>query len=85
VGGCFTGESMFHRATDASKVALADLVDRWREAGGAFVDVQLPTEHLTRLGAVELTREEFLSRLAAVRDHPAPVLLDRLPVSRLLP
>ena len=83
VGGCFTGESMFHARTDASKVALADLVDRWREAGGAFVDVQLPTEHLTRMGAVEVPRVEFLVRLHAVRDRHVPILLDRLPVSRL--
>jgi leucyl/phenylalanyl-tRNA--protein transferase len=85
VGGCFTGESMFHRATDASKVALADLVDRWSEAGGAFVDVQLPTPHLTSLGAVDVPREEFLARLEAVRDHHVPIVLDRLPVHRLVP
>jgi leucyl/phenylalanyl-tRNA--protein transferase len=83
VGGCFTGESMFHRSTDASKVALADLVERWREAGGALVDVQLPTEHLTTLGAVEVTRAEFLAHLEAVRDVHVPVVLDRLPVDRL--
>ncbi len=83
VGGCFTGESMFHRATDASKVALADLVGRWREAGGAFVDVQLPTEHLASLGAVELPRATFLARLEAVRDRHVPVVLDGLPVARL--
>ena len=83
VGGCFTGESMFHRLSDASKVALADLVDRWREAGGAFVDVQLPTEHLASLGAVEVARDEYLARLHAVRDRHVPVVLDRLPVSRL--
>jgi len=83
VGGCFTGESMFHRETDASKVALADLVARWAEAGGAFVDVQLPTPHLTTLGAVEMPRAEFLARLDSVRDRHVPVALDRLPVSRL--
>jgi leucyl/phenylalanyl-tRNA--protein transferase len=85
VGGCFTGESMFHRATDASKVALADLVARWSEAGGVFVDVQLPTPHLASLGAVEMSRGEFLARLEAVRDHHVPIVLDRLPVSRLVP
>jgi leucyl/phenylalanyl-tRNA--protein transferase len=84
VGGCFTGESMFHRVSDASKVALVDLVDRWREADGAFVDVQLPTEHLASLGAAEVPREEYLARLHAVRDHHVPVILDRLPVSRLV-
>ncbi len=83
VGGCFTGESMFHRATDASKVALADLVARWAEAGGAFIDVQLPTDHLTTLGAVEVARPDFLDRLGAVRDTHVPVVLDRLPVARL--
>ena len=83
VGGCFTGESMFHRVTDASKVALADLVARWHEAGGLLLDIQLPTEHLTRLGAVEVRREEFLLELAAVRDVHTPVVLDRLPVNRL--
>ena len=83
VGGCFTGESMFHRATDASKVALADLVDRWREAGGAFVDVQLPTDHLASLGAVEVPRAEYLAWLQSVGDRHVPVVLDRLPVDRL--
>ena len=83
VGGCFTGESMFHRATDASKVALVDLVARWAEAGGAFIDVQLPTPHLTSLGAVEVPRETFLRRLEAVRDHHVPIVVDRLAVSRL--
>ena len=83
VGGCFTGESMFHLATDASKVALVDLVARWAEAGGAFIDVQLPTPHLASLGAVETARAEFLEMLEAVRDQHVPVVLDRLPVSRL--
>jgi leucyl/phenylalanyl-tRNA--protein transferase len=85
VGGCFTGESMFHRSTDASKVALADLVARWAEAGGAFVDVQLPTDHLASLGAVELPRTAYLAWLEAVRDRHVPVVLDRLPVARLVP
>jgi leucyl/phenylalanyl-tRNA---protein transferase len=48
VGGCFTGESMFHRVSDASKVALVELVDRFTSAGGSFVDVQIPTDPLRR-------------------------------------
>ena len=84
VGGCFTGEAMFHRATDASKVALVDLVARWKEAGGAFVDVQLPTAHLSSLGAVEVPRVEFLRRLERVRDRHVPLVLDRLAVERLV-
>jgi leucyl/phenylalanyl-tRNA--protein transferase len=83
VGGCFTGESMFHRSTDASKVALVDLVARWDEAGGAFIDVQLPTPHLSTMGALEIDRADFLSRLRSVRDVHVPVVLDRLPLSRL--
>lgn len=83
IGGCFTGESMFHRAADASKVALVDLLDRWREAGGAFVDVQLPTPHLMRMGAVEVPRHEFLARLSGVRDAVVVMPADRRPVSRL--
>jgi len=83
VGACFTGESMFHRRTDASKVALVDLATRWQEAGGAFVDGQLPTEHLMRMGAAEVDRARFLAWLAEVRERPVSVLVDRLPVSRL--
>ena len=83
VGGCFTGESMFHRRTDASKVALVDLAARWRDAGGAFVDVQLPTEHLATMGAVEVPRARFLELLTAVRERTVAVRVDRLPVRRL--
>jgi leucyl/phenylalanyl-tRNA--protein transferase len=85
VGGCFTGESMFHRVTDASKAALVDLCVRWQEGGGAFLDVQLPTGHLERMGAQTVPRKEFLAKLAAVRDAPARLVIDRLPVSRLAP
>jgi leucyl/phenylalanyl-tRNA--protein transferase len=83
VGGCFTGESMFHRVTDASKVALVDLVARMGEAGGRLVDVQLATDHLSRLGVVEVPRARFLSMLAALRDLPVRLATDRCPVSRL--
>jgi len=83
VGGCFTGESMFHRRTDASKIALVDLAHRWRAAGGAMIDVQLPTEHLSRMGAVEVPRRRFLDQLGQVRDRTVAVRIDRLPVARL--
>ena len=83
VGACFTGESMFHCRTDASKVALVDLWARWVEAGGAVLDVQLPTEHLARMGALEMPRDRFLALLASVRDRTVGMRLDRLPVSRL--
>lgn len=70
VGGIFTGESMFHRASDASKVALVDLVARFTDAGGALVDVQLTTDHLRSLGARDLDRDDFLAELVAARDLP---------------
>ena len=61
--GAFFGESMFHRERDASKVALAHLVERLRERGFALLDVQFVTPHLARFGAVEVTRREYLVRL----------------------
>ena len=83
VGGVFTGESMFHLATDASKVALVDLTARLAEAGGCLIDVQVVTPHLASLGARDLPRAEFLERLAQVRDNPVRLATDRLPVVRL--
>lgn len=68
VGGVFTGESMFHRTTDASKVALVDLVQRLAGAGGHLLDVQILTDHLASMGAVEVPRERFLDDLRRWRD-----------------
>ena len=71
VGGLFAGESMFHTATDASKVALVALVSWLRETGAALLDVQWMTPHLRSLGAVDLPRSEYLARLdGAVRVGP---------------
>lgn len=83
VGGVFTGESMFHRVDDASKVALVDLCARLREAGGSWLDVQLPTPHLRSMGAEEWPRALFLERLERVRDEPVQPVADRLAVGRL--
>ena len=63
LGGAFFGESMFHRVTDASKVALVHLVRRMRERGFALLDVQFMTPHLRAFGAVEIPRREYLLRL----------------------
>ena len=83
VGGVFTGESMFHLATDASKVALVDLAARFAEAGGRLIDVQVVTPHLATLGARDLPRAEFLALLHRVRDDPVRLAADRRPVARL--
>jgi len=64
LGGAFFGESMFHRVTDASKVALAMLVDRLVRHGFELLDVQWLTPHLERFGAVAIPRREYLARLA---------------------
>jgi leucyl/phenylalanyl-tRNA--protein transferase len=64
LGGAFFGESMFSTRTDASKVALAYLVDRLREAGFVLFDTQFITPHLASLGAVELPRADYRRRLA---------------------
>jgi leucyl/phenylalanyl-tRNA--protein transferase len=66
IGGLFAGESMFHRCTDASKVALVALVKHLRDGGGSLLDVQWCTEHLARLGAVEIARSDYLDRLRDV-------------------
>ncbi len=67
IGGLFAGESMFHRAPDASKVALVALVEVLVAAGGGerLLDVQWLTPHLASLGAIELPRQAYLDRLAA--------------------
>jgi leucyl/phenylalanyl-tRNA---protein transferase len=83
VGGVFTGESMFHRATDASKVALVDLAARLLEAGGRLIDVQMVTPHLASLGARELPRADFLELLRRLRDQPVVLADARCPVARL--
>jgi leucyl/phenylalanyl-tRNA--protein transferase len=63
VGGLFAGESMFHRITDASKVALTATVRRLAERGFALFDVQFLTDHTRRMGACEIPRSEYLRRL----------------------
>ena len=65
VGGLFAGESMFTRVRDGSKVALAALVERLRQRGFTLFDTQFVTDHTRRFGAVEIPRDEYLSRLRA--------------------
>jgi leucyl/phenylalanyl-tRNA--protein transferase len=72
LGGAFFGESMFHRETDASKIALVALVDRLRACGYVLLDTQWVTPHLEQFGAVEIPRAEYLRRLhAALAVQPA--------------
>lgn len=63
LGGLFAGESMFSRQRDASKVALAFTVKRLRSQGFELFDIQMLTDHTASLGAIEISRAEYLSRL----------------------
>ncbi len=83
IGGIFTGESMFHRVSDASKVALVDLLNRLALAGGVLLDTQLTTPHLRSMGATDLSRTAFLELLETVRDDDVRLRRDRLDVDRL--
>jgi leucyl/phenylalanyl-tRNA---protein transferase len=65
IRGAFFGESMFHRATDASKVALVALVERLRAGGFLLLDTQWTTPHLEQFGTVEIPRPEYLKLLNA--------------------
>ena len=73
IGGLFAGESMFHNATDASKVALVTLVEIMREGKSALLDVQWKTPHLESMGVVEIPRAEYLQRLHEAIALPLPV------------
>ncbi len=71
LGAAFFGESMFHRARDASKVALVHLVARLRLGGFRLLDAQFVTPHLAALGAVEIPRDEYRRLLSAAIDAAA--------------
>lgn len=63
LGGFFAGESMFHRVTDASKVAMVHLFNHLRQRGYTLFDTQMVTPHTVRMGAIEISREQYLIRL----------------------
>jgi leucyl/phenylalanyl-tRNA--protein transferase len=77
LGAAFFGESMFSRATDASKVALAHLVLRLRKGGFRLLDTQFATSHLSRFGVIEIPRDDYRVRLGQAlttrADFPATV------------
>ncbi len=71
LGGAFFGESMFSRATDASKVALAHLVGRLKQGGFRLLDTQFVTDHLKRFGATEISRGQYRRQLREALDAEA--------------
>lgn len=76
IGGLFAGESMFHRATDASKVALMGLVDVLSDeyAAERLIDVQWQTPHLATLGVTTMSRADYLDALESLVEVPLPAL-----------
>ncbi|MFV2002006.1 MAG: leucyl/phenylalanyl-tRNA--protein transferase [Paracoccaceae bacterium] len=80
LGGAFFGESMFSRADDASKIALAWLVDRLRLCGFRLFDTQFLTRHLQSLGGVQISRAQYLDRLASATSAAADIT--KLPVKQ---
>ena len=69
LGAVFFGESMFHRKTDASKIALAHLIERLRAGGYRLLDTQFVTDHLKTFGGTEIPREVYEVRLADGLAH----------------
>lgn len=86
-GGLFAAESMFHRRTNASKVALCCAVLALFRHGVTVFDVQFLTDHLESLGAYEISRREYLERVRAALGQPAPIAalhaLDPLAIARV--
>jgi len=81
LGRAFFGESMFHRARDASKVALVHLVARLIAGGFELLDTQYVTEHLKSFGAIEIPRRRYSALLdRALKGEPAD--FSRLPLER---
>jgi leucyl/phenylalanyl-tRNA--protein transferase len=71
IGGFFAGESMFHRVTDASKIALCHLVSHLRARGFELFDTQVLSPLTARLGAIEIRRTEYLERLGKALQSSA--------------
>ncbi|HQZ16962.1 MAG TPA: leucyl/phenylalanyl-tRNA--protein transferase [Vicinamibacteria bacterium] len=70
IGGAFFAESKFHRARDASKVAVVSLVRRLVERGFGLLEVQYLTDHLRQFGTIEVSHRVYMSRLASALDLP---------------
>lgn len=79
INGLFAGESMFHTARDASKVALVALVSALEQVGGTFIDVQWPTDHLATLGVSRITQGSYFTRLREALASPSRSLASEGP------
>jgi leucyl/phenylalanyl-tRNA--protein transferase len=68
-GGVFAGESMFHRRRNASKLALLHLIDHLASRGAEWMDIQVISPHMQALGAIEISRDIFLRKLAEAQSR----------------
>ncbi|ATG39290.1 leucyl/phenylalanyl-tRNA--protein transferase [Phaeobacter piscinae] len=84
LGGAFFGESMFSRRRDASKIALAYLMDRLQQSGFTLCDTQFLTPHLASLGAIEITRANYRRQLRDALDIAADFTAVELPDPQVL-
>lgn len=84
LGAAFFGESMFSHQRDASKVALAYLMDRLKQAGFRLCDTQFLTPHLASLGAIEISRAAYKARLQQALEYEADFDAPDLPAPQLL-
>jgi len=83
IGGCFCAESMFHKQSNASKVALWALVEKCRELGFTLFDVQMMSPHLTSLGAFEVSDSDYDEQFAQASKAMTP--WDRCPYDLSIP
>lgn len=84
LGGAFFGESMFSREADASKIALAYLVDRLRQAGFTLFDTQFTTPHLRSLGGEDISRSVYHRLLSAALARRCDFTAPDIPDAQLL-
>lgn len=77
IGGLFAAESKFHTTTDASKAAVAALAEGLIDGAPRLIDVQWRTDHLTSLGVVDLSRQEYADRLRTVLESPPSPLFEQ--------
>lgn len=84
IGGFFSAESMFHTATDASKIALYYLVALLKRNGFSLLDIQVLTPHTASQGGILIPRIYYLQRLAnALKQQPLPIKSDELAVEKI--
>jgi leucyl/phenylalanyl-tRNA--protein transferase len=84
-GGVFTGESMFHRLGDASKLCVLHLIEHLRDRGATWIDIQQKTPHFAQLGAREIPRADFLAWLEAARRADRTLFPPREPPPEATP